>query len=68
VHDLFSDPDISFFLCHHIHYVQRITIPEILENPWFKIGYSPPEFAEDSTSTLDDVDAVFNESAVSLAI
>ena len=47
---------------------QRITIPEILENQWFKIDYTPAEFQEDGASTLDDVDAVFNESAVTLAI
>lgn len=40
----------------------RITIPEILENEWFRKGYSPPQFQEDEASSLEDVDAVFNDS------
>ncbi|PWA60912.1 protein kinase, ATP binding site [Artemisia annua] len=40
----------------------RITIPEILENDWFKKGYKPPHFEQDDDVSLDDVDAVFNES------
>ncbi|WOK99507.1 CBL-interacting protein kinase 23-like isoform X1 [Canna indica] len=39
----------------------RITIPEILENDWFKKGYQPPHF-ETVDVSLDDVDAIFNES------
>lgn len=40
----------------------RITIPEILENEWFKKGYTPAQFCEDESINLDDVDAVFNDS------
>jgi len=40
----------------------RITVPEILENEWFKKGYKPPKFQEDKEISLDDVDAVFNDS------
>ncbi|GLJ49585.1 hypothetical protein SUGI_1051810 [Cryptomeria japonica] len=40
----------------------RITIPEILENDWFKKGYKPPKFKEEEDVNLDDVDAVFNDS------
>ncbi|XVF27280.1 hypothetical protein REPUB_Repub14bG0093100 [Reevesia pubescens] len=39
----------------------RITIAEIIENDWFKKGYMPPRF-EQADVTLDDVDAIFNES------
>ncbi|XP_031112656.1 CBL-interacting serine/threonine-protein kinase 9 isoform X3 [Ipomoea triloba] len=42
--------------------VTRITIPEILKNDWFKKGYKPPHFQPDEDVTLDDVDAVFNDS------
>lgn len=42
---------------------QRITIAEVLENEWFKKGYKAPAF-ENAEISLDDVDAVFNESAV----
>ncbi|KAL0407512.1 UNVERIFIED_CONTAM: CBL-interacting serine/threonine-protein kinase [Sesamum latifolium] len=40
----------------------RITIAEILENEWFKKGYKPPVFEHEDV-TLDDVNAIFNESA-----
>ncbi|KAM0947828.1 putative protein kinase CAMK-CAMKL-CHK1 family [Dioscorea sansibarensis] len=40
----------------------RITIPEILENDWFKKGYKPPDFEHYEEISLDDVDAVFNDS------
>uniref|UniRef100_A0A0C9SAD2 non-specific serine/threonine protein kinase n=1 Tax=Wollemia nobilis TaxID=56998 RepID=A0A0C9SAD2_9CONI len=40
----------------------RITIPEILENEWFKKGYKPPKFKEEEDVNLDDIDAVFNDS------
>ncbi|XP_043716527.1 CBL-interacting serine/threonine-protein kinase 9-like isoform X1 [Telopea speciosissima] len=42
--------------------VTRITIPEILENEWFKKGYKPPDFEHGEDISLDDVDAVFNDS------
>ncbi|KAI4382170.1 hypothetical protein MLD38_008168 [Melastoma candidum] len=40
----------------------RITIPEILEDPWFKKGYKPPVFDEKEDANLDDVEAVFKDS------
>lgn len=43
---------------------QRITIPEVIENEWFRKGYKPPTF-EQADITLDDVDAIFNETGVS---
>ncbi|XP_031394603.1 CBL-interacting serine/threonine-protein kinase 9-like isoform X1 [Punica granatum] len=44
----------------------RITIPEILEDEWFKKGYKPPQFEQEEDVNLDDVDAVFNYSQVHL--
>lgn len=44
---------------------QRITIPEILEDPWFKKGYKPPFFYEKEDANLDDVEAVFKDSEAS---
>nr|XP_029116723.1 CBL-interacting protein kinase 33 isoform X2 [Elaeis guineensis] len=43
----------------------RITIPEILEDEWFKKGYKPPVFGEKYDANLDDVDAAFKDSEVS---
>eukprot|EP01018_Ginkgo_biloba_P023345 Gb_33333 [translate_table: standard] len=40
----------------------RITIPEILENSWFKKGYTPVKFREERDTSLDDIDAVFSDS------
>ncbi|KAI3917011.1 hypothetical protein MKX01_003460 [Papaver californicum] len=40
----------------------RITIPELLEDPWFKKGFKPPVFEEKDHTNLDDVDAVFKDS------
>ncbi|KAJ9171564.1 hypothetical protein P3X46_014917 [Hevea brasiliensis] len=42
--------------------VTRITIPEILEDEWFKKGYKPPQFGREDDVNLDDVDAAFNDS------
>ncbi|KAJ7530752.1 hypothetical protein O6H91_14G017500 [Diphasiastrum complanatum] len=39
----------------------RITVPDLLENEWFKKGYTPAKFQEEEDINLDDVDAVFNE-------
>ncbi|XP_020600309.1 CBL-interacting protein kinase 23-like [Phalaenopsis equestris] len=39
----------------------RITIAEVVESEWFKKGYQPPSFEAADTS-LDDVNAIFNES------
>ena len=44
---------------------QRITIAELFENEWFKKGYKPPTF-EQANVSLDDVNSIFNESAVIL--
>ncbi|KAF9608056.1 hypothetical protein IFM89_005206 [Coptis chinensis] len=46
----------------------RITIPDILENEWFKKGYRPPDFEQGEDVSLDDVVAVFNDSKVSVTI
>ncbi|KAK9122547.1 hypothetical protein Sjap_012149 [Stephania japonica] len=40
----------------------RITIPQILEDAWFKKGYKPPVFEEKENTNLDDVEAVFKDS------
>uniref|UniRef100_M1B2H4 non-specific serine/threonine protein kinase n=1 Tax=Solanum tuberosum TaxID=4113 RepID=M1B2H4_SOLTU len=40
----------------------RITIPEILEDEWFKKDYKPPPFEQDEDVNLDDIDAIFNGS------
>lgn len=42
---------------------QRITIAEVIENEWFKKGYKPPIFEEPDIS-VDDIDAIFDESMV----
>ncbi|URD99734.1 CBL-interacting protein kinase 23 [Musa troglodytarum] len=39
----------------------RITIPQVIENEWFKKGYQPPHF-EAPDVVLDDLDAIFDES------
>ncbi|CAL9088521.1 unnamed protein product [Musa textilis] len=39
----------------------RITIPQVIENEWFKKGYQPPHF-ETPDVVLDDLDAIFDES------
>ncbi|THF95149.1 hypothetical protein TEA_020330 [Camellia sinensis var. sinensis] len=39
----------------------RITIPQILENDWFKKSYKPPQFEQGENVNLDDIDAVFND-------
>jgi hypothetical protein len=44
---------------------QRITIAQMLEDPWFKKGYKPPVFDEKYQTSLDDVDAAFGDSEVS---
>lgn len=46
--------------------MQRITIPEILKDKWFKKKYKPPVFDEKEDTNLDDVEAVFKDSEVSL--
>ncbi|XP_017641521.1 CBL-interacting serine/threonine-protein kinase 23-like isoform X2 [Gossypium arboreum] len=40
----------------------RITVAEIIENEWFKKGFILPRF-ERADVSLDDVDAIFNESS-----
>ncbi|GMI97361.1 CBL-interacting protein kinase 3, SNF1-RELATED PROTEIN KINASE 3.17 [Hibiscus trionum] len=42
----------------------RITIPEILQDEWFKKGYKPPKFEEKDNTNLDDVESVFKDSEV----
>lgn len=43
-----------------------MTIPEILENPWFREDYKPAHFEHEEDVNLDDVDAVFSDSEVKL--
>lgn len=43
---------------------QRITIPEILSDEWFKKGYKAPSFEHGEDVSLDDIDAVFDNSEV----
>ncbi|KAK8966097.1 CBL-interacting protein kinase 32 [Platanthera guangdongensis] len=40
----------------------RMTIPQMLENVWFKKNYKPPVFDEHCVTSLDDIDAVFKDS------
>ncbi|GAB2233712.1 hypothetical protein Droror1_Dr00002941 [Drosera rotundifolia] len=40
----------------------RITIPEILEDEWFKKDYKPPVFDDKEETSSDDVEAVFQDS------
>ncbi|KAI4368669.1 hypothetical protein MLD38_017202 [Melastoma candidum] len=40
----------------------RINVPEILEDEWFKKDYRPPEFGEVQSASVDDVEAVFQDS------
>ena len=47
--------------------MQRITIPQVIENEWFEKGYQPPHF-ETPDVVLDDVDAIFDESGVNLVM
>ena len=47
-------------------FVQRITIPEILEDEWFKKDYKPPVFDEKEDTNLNDVEAVFKDFEVNL--
>lgn len=44
--------------------LQRITVPEIIENEWFKKGYQPPTFDTSEVTNLDDVNAIFDNSMV----
>ncbi|PKA60441.1 CBL-interacting protein kinase 9 [Apostasia shenzhenica] len=40
----------------------RISIPQMLEDEWFKKGYKQPNFEQTEDISLDDVNAVFNDS------
>ena len=57
---LLSNECLVFVICLR----QRITIPEILEDEWFKKGYKPPVFDEKEDTNLDDIEAVFKDSEV----
>jgi hypothetical protein len=56
---------LTFLLLVFFNGEQRITIAQILEDPWFKKGYKPPVFDEKYQTSLDDVDAAFGDSEVS---
>ncbi|XP_022566343.1 CBL-interacting serine/threonine-protein kinase 23 isoform X2 [Brassica napus] len=43
---------------------QRITFAEVIENEWFNKGYKAPKY-ENANVSLDDVDAIFDESGES---
>ncbi|GLT84842.1 hypothetical protein SLE2022_030540 [Rubroshorea leprosula] len=43
--------------------LSRITIPEILQDEWFKKGYRPPQFNKEDDVNLDDINAAFNDSS-----
>ncbi|KAG4169958.1 hypothetical protein ERO13_A12G115750v2 [Gossypium hirsutum] len=40
----------------------RITVPEILQDKWFKKGYKLPQFEQEEDVNLDDIDVAFNDS------
>ncbi|KAL8201798.1 hypothetical protein R6Q57_010945 [Mikania cordata] len=40
----------------------RITIPELLNDEWFKKDYKQPEFTEKEETNFDDVEAAFQDS------
>jgi len=44
-------------------FLQRIKIPELLKDEWFKKGYKPTSFTEEDLS-VDDVAFAFNDSNV----
>ncbi|XP_061363678.1 CBL-interacting serine/threonine-protein kinase 3-like [Gastrolobium bilobum] len=44
--------------------MNRITIPEILHDEWFKKDYKPSVFEEKGETNLDDIEAVFKDSEV----
>lgn len=60
-----SLPSTIFDLLSHWKTLQRINVPELLEDEWFKKDYKPPEFDEVQSANLDDVEAVFMDSEVS---
>lgn len=63
-----SLPRTIFGLLNHLttfFLLQRINIPEILQDEWFKKDYRPPEFDEVQSLNADDVEAVFKDSEAS---
>ncbi|KAE8722098.1 CBL-interacting serine/threonine-protein kinase 9 [Hibiscus syriacus] len=46
--------------------LKRITVPEILQDVWFKKGYQPPQFEQEEDINLDDIDDAFNDSTENL--
>ena len=44
--------------------MQRIKIPTLLKDEWFKKGYKPPTFTEEEDVNVDDVAAAFDDSKV----
>ena len=57
--------NLSYYTTCFELFFQRITIPQILEDPWFRKGYKPEKQAVTQNINLDDVNAVFSESNVS---
>ncbi|TXG73445.1 hypothetical protein EZV62_002024 [Acer yangbiense] len=56
------EPGMPLFASLRLAILQRITIPEILEDVWFKKDYKRPVFEEKGDTNLDDVEAVFKDS------
>ncbi|KAK4741950.1 hypothetical protein SAY87_025538 [Trapa incisa] len=55
------NPNLSI-LMNMCFIFQRITIPEIMKDEWFKKNYKPPVFYEKEDADLDDVQALFKDS------
>ena len=48
--------------------MQRITINELLKNEWFKKGFKAPVYEEEEGILDDDINSIFNESAVRILV
>lgn len=68
------DQSLSAYVIHTNKYaflntfflLQRITIPELLNDEWFKKDFKQPDFVEKEKVNFDDVEAAFQDSEVSL--
>ena len=62
-----SDTLCAYFDYIYTYMLQRITVPKILKNTWFRKGYKAPNFEKEANvMNLDDVDAVFDSTEVML--
>ena len=48
----------------YLYILQRITMAQVLEDPWFKEGYKPENNKVEEDVNVDDVYMVFNDSKV----